>query len=453
MRTFLTIWVGQVISVLGSGLTNFALGVWIFQQTGEATPFALTVLFGNLPQVLLSPLAGALIDRWNRRLVLIVADTGSALTTFGAFLLLLNGELQVWHIFIIAAVGSVFQGFQEPAYMASITMLVPKEQLGRASGMVQMGQALTSLISPLLAGFLFVAIGLEGIILVDFATFFFAIGALLFVRIPQPKSSVESAEGEKPSVWQDAAYGWRYVRERQGLFGLLWYFAMVNFFLNFSSVLAPPMILSFADADALGLVQAAGGLGMLLGSIIMSAWGGPKRAILGVIGFISLIGVGFLIMGLQASILVISAGIFIGLFAIPIAAGTSQVIFQRKVAPDVQGRVFAIRAMISRSMMPLAFLLAGPLADRVFIPMLSPGGGLSDSIFAALVGVGAGRGIGLLFVFSGAFVVLVSILAFANPRIRNVESELPDLLPEDEEESDAVEENVSIDATLFPSES
>ncbi|MBN2145788.1 MAG: MFS transporter [Anaerolineales bacterium] len=428
MRTFLIIWIGQVISMLGSGLTGFALGVWIYDQTGQATPFALTVLFGNLPRLLLSPLAGSLADRWNRRWLMILSDTGNALITLAAAVLLFNSTLQIWHIYLIALLGSVCSAFQEPAYTASIAMLVPHKDLGRANGLMSTGQALESLVTPLVAGFLFVAIGLRGIILIDFITYFFAIGALLYVHIPQPAQAPQ----EKPTrnqIWDDTVFGWNYLRRRSGLFGLLLYFAMVNFSLNFAAVLLGPLVLSVHQASVLGLAQMAMGVGMLAGGILMSAWGGPKRRIRGVIGFIILSGCGLALTGLRSPAIFPILGLSIMLFAVPLASGSSQAIFQTKIAPEVQGRVFAIRSMISRSMMPLAFLLAGPLADYIFEPLMKSGGALAASPFGALLGTGPGRGVGLMFVFAGLTTILVSAVVALNPRIRRVEEELPDMLP------------------------
>lgn len=430
MKTFYTIWIGQLISMLGSGLTSFALGVWIFSETGQATPFALTVLFGNLPRTLLAPIAGAIADRWNRRLLMILADCGNALVTLGVVLLLSVGKLEIWHIYVIAFLGSIFAAFQEPAYTASIAMLVPKAQLPRASGLMQMGQAIEMLISPVLAGILFVAIGLQGIILIDFVTFFFAVGALLVVHIPQPEPTHHSSS-QKMSFWHDMGYGWRYLHARPGLFGLVWYYALVNFFLNLASVLTGPLVLSFNSASALGVVQAASGVGMLAGSIVISAWGGPKeRRIRAVIGFISLMAVGLVLVGIRPNLFFICAGLFTLLFGAPLATAPSQAIFQTKVEPAVQGRVFAARSMVSRSTLPLAFLSAGLLADNLFGPLMNEGGELAKTAVGTLLGVGPGRGIGLMFVASGLILLFASIAAYANPRIRNVENELPDVLPD-----------------------
>jgi len=428
MKTFFIIWLGQLVSQLGSGLTSFALGVWIFDKTGQATPFALTVLFGSLPQVFLLPVAGTLADRWNRRRVMILADTGNALVTLAIAILLVWGDLQVWQIYLMAAMGSVFSAFQEPAYSASVTMLVPKKDLGRANGMLQTSQAVTTITTPLIAGILFVAIGLQGIIIIDFVTYFFAIGALIFVHIPQPILKTEDSH-QKPSVLGDAAFGWNFLRRRPGLFGLLWYYAMVNFLLNWSGVLLAPMILSRHPASTLGTIQMVFGIGMLAGSVVMSTWGGPKRRIPAVFSFIMLGMVGVIMTGITANPVFIGAGLFLLMFSVPVASGNSQAVFQTKIAPDIQGRVFAIRGMIARSIMPIAFLSAGPLADHVFEPLLREGGLLFNSFIGDLLGTGPGRGIGLMLVLSGLIVIIVSMIFYANPRIRNVEKELPDEIP------------------------
>lgn len=442
MRTFLIIWLGELISIVGSGMTGFALGVWIFQKTGEATPFALTVLFANLPRVLLLPLAGTLADRWNRRWLMILADTGTALTTLAMVILLSLGTLEIWHIYLLVTLSSVFGAFQEPAYRASITMLVPKEHLGRASGMMSAGDAISALVAPLLGGMLFGIIGMSGIVIIDFVTYFFAVGALLFVRIPQPAVSAE--EKDKPrSMRADMAFAWNYLVQRPGLFWMVWYFALVNFLFNLVMVLNGPLVLSIADAQVYGLIQVVSGAGMLAGSIVMGAWGGPKRRVIGICGFIALSAVGLVIMGLQPSPWLIGAGLFVMLFGVPIGSGSSAAISQTKIEPSVQGRVFAMRGMISQSMMPVAFLIAGPLADNVFGPLMAEGGALAP-VLGPILGVGAGRGIGLMFVGAGLLLLIATALAWGNRHIRNVETELPDVkvVAQGEEESAPVGEVV-----------
>ena len=442
MKTFLVIWVGQMVSIIGSGLTGFALSVWMYEQTGQATPIALNALFFNLPRVILSPIAGSVADRYNRRVILILADTGAALSTLAVAIILFSGNLEVWHIYLTTALSSAFSAFQEPAYRASITMLVPKKDLARAGGIQQIGFAIQTILTPLIASVLYLAIGLEGVILIDFATFFVAIGILLVVRIPQPKATTVIEEGgEKNSMWQDSLFGWRYLRKQPGLFGLLWYYAVVNFFLSLSGILMIPLVLSYGAATDIGIIQMAGGAAMLIGGLLMGVWGGPKsRLIWGVVLAIAMSGFGYFMAGLRPLTWLIGAAQFVILFFIPISAAMSQAVWQKKVAPDIQGRVFAIRAMIAYMIIPLANLVAGPLADHVFEPLLQEGGALSGTFVAGVVGVGAGRGIALIFIISAFSLWISSTYAFANPRIRNLEEEIPDAIPDELEEIEEVQD-------------
>lgn len=428
MRPFLQIWAGQFISILGSGLTNFALAVWIYEKTGQATPFAVTVLLGNIPSILLAPLAGSLADRWNRKAIMLLADSGSALLTLVTFLLLTYGDLQVWMIYLMAVGYSLLGSFQEPAYTSSITMLVPKEQLARASGIGQLASALERLVTPLLAGFLFVSIGFKGIVLIDFITYFAALATLLATPVPQPPRFLVDTDQEKSNWRQDAIFGWSYLKERRGLFGLLWYYASVNFFLNFSTVLLGPMILAAYTAREYGVIQMMIGAGILTGSLILSVWGGPKnRRIPYVIGFIAASAVGLAAAGLGPSPWVIGGGFLFMMVNIPLASGISQAVFQTKVAPEVQGRVFAVRSMLARAVTPLAFALAGPLADQVLGPLMAPKGWLGMGFVGSLLGTGPGRGIAFGFVISGIALLFISLFVFLNPQIRLLEDELPDI--------------------------
>lgn len=293
--------------------------------------------------------------------------------------------------------------------------------------MLQLSQALEMIITPIIAGILFIAIGLSGILVIDFVTFLFAVGALFVIRIPQPEWTEHA---DKPSsIWADALFGWNYLKARPGLFGLLWYFAMVNFLLNWAGVLTGPMILSRFPASTLGTVQMVVGIGMLAGGILSSVWAGPKRKITAVIGYIGLAMLGMLFAGLQPSPYFAGGGLFWLMMFVPLASSSSQAVFQAKVAPDLQGRVFSIRSMISRSVMPLSYLLAGPLADRVFGPLMDVNGAWANTFLGSLLHTGAGRGIGLMFVISALGGILVTLIAYANSHIRNIEDELPDVLP------------------------
>ncbi len=429
MRTFTTIWIGQLVSLLGSGLTGFALGVWIYSQTGKATPFAMTVLFSSLPPVLLGPWVGSIADRYSRKKIILLADSGAALVTLVALILLMAGKLQIWNIYLIALAGSTFSAFQEPAFSASVVMLVPKKDLQRANGMAQMSNALGNLISPILGGLLFGLIGLKGVILIDFITYFAALFTMLFSVIPQPPVPEVVA---KESSWNNAMAGWRFLRIHSGLLGLVLFFAVVNFMLNFASVLTGPLVLSTSSSQVLGIVYSVSGLGMLAGSLVLSIWGGPKRnKIRFILSLIFLNSIGLGMIGLSSNPILISVGFFIMLFFVPIVSGTNQSIFQVKIPPDLQGRVYAMMSMISRSIMPLAFLTAGPLADYVFEPMMQPDGLLANSIIAGLIGSGPGRGIGLLFLICMLGEMIAIAVVWGNRKIRNIENDMPDVVFEE----------------------
>lgn len=429
MQTFTVIWLGQFVSLVGSGLTGFALGVWIFLETGSITQFVLVSVFASVSRLAVAPFAGALVDRWDRRTAMILSDSAAALRTLVIAVLLYMGSLEVWHIYIAATVNSIFGAFQFPAYAAATTLLVPKKHFARASGMVQSAEAASQILSPAIAGFLIVTIEIWGVLALDLATFLFALSTLAVIRIPKPGPTADGMAG-KGSLLKEAVYGWSYIRSRPGLFALLLFFAGINFTYAFFVVLFTPMVLSFASPAILGTIQSAGGIGMLVGGLTLSAWGGPKRRVSGVVGFASLVGGAVILSGLRPDALVIAAGNFAAFFALPIVNGCSQAIWQAKTAPDVQGRVFSVRAMIAWSMTPFSYLLAGRLADSVFEPLMAADGSLSQSV-GKVIGVGPGRGIGLLFVVMGTFMILVAVVSYLYPRLRFVEDELPDAVGEE----------------------
>lgn len=427
---FATVWFGQVVSTIGSVLSGFALGVWIFQSSGgSVTRFTLLAFFMFLPTALLSPVAGALVDRWDRRWAMMLSDVGSGLCTLVLALLLWQDRLEIWHIYLLSAVSSSFNTLQWPAFSAATTLLVPKRHLGRASGMVQSGMALSQIAAPALAGVLVATIGPANVLLIDFATFLFALLTLMFVRIPRPEVSEEGATG-RGSLLREAWWGWRFVRERPGLLSLLVLFAATNLCMIMLQVLVPPLVLGFTTADVLGFVLTVAGVGMLAGSVVMSLWGGPPRKVYGIYIPLAVQGAILLLGGLRPDAVLIASVAFIFLFMMPIILGCSQAIWQVKVLPDLQGRVFAVRRMVTASTLPLASLLAGPLADRVFEPMMAPGGLLAGSL-GRILGVGKGRGIGLLFMVLGVLTLLIVALAWRFPRLRNVETELPDVVKDE----------------------
>ncbi|MHB1317634.1 MAG: MFS transporter [Anaerolineae bacterium] len=427
MRAFTIIWAGQLVSLIGSGLSGFALGVYLFQLTGAATQLALSMVAASLPNLLLLPFAGTLVDRWDRRTVLILSDTGAALVTLGLWALLATGQLQVWHVYLGNAITSALGAFQRPAYMGIPSLLVPAEQYGRVSGMMQLADAASAIVAPLIAGFMIVAIRIQGVFLVDLGTFLFAAGMLFLVQIPNPRRQT-GGEAERPSLLRQAAFGWRYVWARRGLLGMVSLFALVNFSLGFYSALFAPLVLSIYGAEVLGTLFSVGGAAMLAGSLAMSAWGGTRRRVYTVLAGISVAGLGIALAGLRPNVLTIGAGNLLLFLAVPFANAASQAIWLAKVPADVQGRVFAIRLMIASCITPLAYLLAGPLADRVAEPLMAEGGALASTL-GRILGTGSGRGIGLILVVTGLAGAAAPLLALFVRPVRRVELELPDAEP------------------------
>jgi DHA3 family macrolide efflux protein-like MFS transporter len=424
MQTFLFVWLGQVVSLTGSSMTGFALGVWVYQQTGSATYFALILLFNMLPKAIVAPAAGIVADRWDRRWIMIGADLGAGMTTVLTALLFASGQLAIWHIYLFTALNASFSALQGPAAGASVTQLVPKSQFGRASGLMQLGQGIGQIAAPVLAGVLITIVGLQGVLLIDMATFLFAVSIMLLVRFPRMENR-DDVPPAKPSWVSELGEAWRYLVDRPGLMGLIVIFALVNFFVGIAEAVLTPMILNFATADTLGLIMSIGGLGMLIGSVVMSVWGGGRRKIYAAFGAYALLGVGVLLAGVAPSIPLVATAIFLAFLCLPTVMSASQAILQVKVAPNIQGRVFALRMMLNTISFAIAFLIGGLLADQVFEPLLATNGYLAGNV-GLLIGTGPGRGMGLMFIVMGVLSVLTAISAFMYPRVRRVEIELPD---------------------------
>jgi MFS family permease len=427
MRAFTIVWLGQVVSLIGTAMTQFAITIWAWEQTGDALALAGVAAFSFGPAVLFSPIAGALVDRSNRKLVMMISDIAAGITTIALFLLYSSGQLQIWHLFVAGAIEGTFQAFQWPAYSAAISMMIPKEQYARANGMMSLAESGSGILAPVLAGALYVAIRLDGIMLLDIVTFLVAIGALLIVHIPQPPVTAEGRAGQG-SFWREVIYGFQYILERRSLLGLQLMFFCANLTGSFFFTLLAPMILSRTanSTTTLGLILGIASAGGVAGSLLLTAWGGPKRRVHGVLIGMILTGLlGEMLMGIGQTLVIWSVAAFFSSFFIPILNGSNQAIWQAKVAPDVQGRVFATRRFIAQVSGPPAALLAGFLADAVFEPAMQPGGSLAP-VLGGLVGVGPGSGIALMLILSGLAGALAALAGYAFPVIRNAEDLLPD---------------------------
>lgn len=427
MTAFLVIWFGQIVSMLASGMTHFALTIWMYQQTESATAMGLMQVFFITPFLLMTPIAGVMIDRYNRKLMMMLSDFAAILATGMIFALYALGQLEFWHLYIAAAINGIGNTFQWPAYSAAISTMIPKEQLGRANGLMSLMEAGPGVVAPLLAGALLPVIGLTGILAVDVATFFFAVGALAVVYIPQPHQSEEGRRAQG-SLLKEAAFGFRYIFTRPSLLGLQMIFFFGNLFSGIAFTVIAPMVLARTNQNSLifGSVETAGAVGAVLGGVIMSTWGGFKRRVHGVLGGWMYTGVvGISILGLKFGLPVWIGGMALGALAIPLVNASNQAIWQSKVAPDLQGRVFSARRLIAWFTNPISPIIGGTLADFVFEPALRTDSLLASS-FGWLVGTGPGAGMGLLIVFCGLMISLVGFCGYLIPSIRDVEDRLPD---------------------------
>ncbi len=430
-KVFLTIWFGQLVSTLGSGLTNFGIAVWLVQHAthDKATAFSLSALSATLPAVLFGSFAGSLVDRWDRRKAMIVSAVGSGFASFILAVLVLLGALNRWEIYAMMALSSAFATFTWPAISAIVSKLVENKHLGRANAMLQFNEAVSMVFAPALAATIIAIAGgnsLEWLVVLDVVSFIVAIVALLLAKTPVLDRAPVT---EHPPLLQSVAEGFSFIFERKGLLGLLTFFLVINFTLPFAFTLFTPLVLSFFNATALGAVQSLGGIGMIVGTIGMSIWGGPKRRIYGVLGFGAAACSMSCLIGFPPSVPLYIASLWLMMMLFPVVNASSQAIWMRKTPNDMQGRIFAARRVIGSFMSPVALAISGPLADRVFGPAMMPGGALSGSL-GQIFGVGPGAGIRLLFVVMGILSTATALIWMLNPHIRNVETELPDAVNE-----------------------
>lgn len=428
MAAFIIIWITQFLSVMTSTMSHFALSIFMYQQTESATAMGLLQVFFITPFLLISPLAGVMVDRYSRKLMMALSDIAAGVATVFILVMSAAGQLEFWHLYIAAVLNGVGNAFQWPAYSAAISTMVPKEQLGRVNGMMSLIEAGPGVIAPLLAGVLLPIIGLTGVLVFDVVTFGIAVLALMLVFIPNPERTVEGAEGQG-SMLKEAAYGFKYIFARPSLLGLQLTFFTGNLFAGIAGTLVAPMILARTNSDSLifGSVQTAGAVGGIIGGIIMSAWGGTKKKVHGVLIGWFLSGLfGMVLFGLGSTLWwwAISTALYIGL--IPWVNGSNQAIWQAKVAPDVQGRVFSARRLIAWFTNPISPIIAGTLADFVLEPAMRSAESPLAQTFGGLVGTGIGSGMSLLIIFCGAAAMLVGLAGYFVPAIRNAEDILPD---------------------------
>lgn len=396
LTPFLTMWGGQTVSLIGSHIAQFALVWWLTELTGSATVLATATLVAMLPQVLLGPIAGAYVDRWNRRLVMIVADSVIALVALGLAYLFWQDVIQIWHVYIVMFIRSIGGSFHWPAMQASTTLMVPEKHLTRVAGFNQTLQGALNIIGPPLGALLLAILPLYSILLIDVGTALFAIISLLFIFIPQPEraptpseTDITSVKTKARSVWSDVGEGLRYIWGWPGIVLVLLMAMVINFILTPAFSLMPLLVTQHFKGGPvqLGWLESSWGAGVVLGGLFLGVWGGFRRRIYTSLMGLMLMGVGILLLGLTPSAvfwLAIGA-IFTAGFMNPITNGPFFALLQATVAPEMQGRVFTVVASLSTAITPLSLAIAGPVADLVGVRSWYMVGGLA----CILMGVGA----------------------------------------------------------------
>ena len=398
---FFTIWIGQTFSLIGSGLVQFALVWWLTQSTGSATVLATATLVAILPGVLLGPFAGALVDRWNRRVVMMVADGFIALATLGLAYLYSIGAMQVWHVYVIMALRAIGGSFHWPAMQASTSLMVPKEHLSRVAGLNQTIQGALNIVCPPLGALLLGVLPLHSIMMIDVTTAALAILPLFFVHIPQPQRTapVAWAEGNKPSLWDDVREGLRYIWNWPGVMAMLVMATVINFLFNPAFSLMPILVTKHFGGQAMQLawIDSAWGIGVVVGGLTLSVWGGFRRRILTTLVGLVGMGLGTLVIGLSPATAfeLALAGMLLAGFMNPITNGPTFAVIQSVVAPEMQGRVFTVIGSLTAAMSPLGMAIAGPVADAF--------------------------GVQVWFVMGGVVCVLMGLSAFFIPAIVHLE--------------------------------
>lgn len=434
MKGLIVIWLGQIVSGIASSIMAVALPIWVFGLTGSGTAVGLLEFFFFSSYLLFTLFAGVLIDRYNRKMMMLVYDFLS-LSAMAILLVLQSaGSLDVWHLYVAAVFQGVGFAFQSPSYSAAISTMIPKKEFIRANGLMSLLNDGPEIFGPLLAGSLYLVVGLNGILALNVLAFVFSIGALLFVDVPAPpaQQSTDTDVSQKKMLKQ-TLYGIRYIFRRPGLLGLQLIFFMGNLFsgIALSTAALFPMILlrTGNDAEVVGIIQSVGALMAFIGGIYLTAWGGIKRPVHAILGGWMLSSlIGLTVLGLGQTFLIWLIAIAINAVFEPIVNVSMDSFLQTKIPPDRQGRVFTASDFLSQALIPFTPLLAGLFGDRIFEPAMQEGGSLVNT-FGWLVGTGPGAGFALLILLCGIGGSLNGLSGFIVKEIRNLDRQMPDYRP------------------------
>lgn len=415
-KKFLIVWLGQLISSIGSGLTAFALGIYIFNRTHSAANYSFIVLAAFLPSFLLKPIGGTLADRFDRRLMMIIGDFGSAIGLVFILFMMYSGNGNLWVLYTGAALSSVFVALQNPAYKASITDLLSEEEFAKASGLMQLAESSKFLASPIIAGFLLTIWDIKNILVIDILTFVIAAGAVLIV-----KKQSENVKEEKISSGFITEFkeGFRYTFSNKALFILLLIVSLITLYVGLMQGLFAPMLLALTGPEKVGVMQTVMASGMLVSSFAISIFSKSQKQLKILFVSLAVAGIFFALIGTSTNIYFIVASGFLFFLFLPFIHTALDVLIRKNVNNEIQGRVWSIVSIISQIGMVIAFSTGGLAADYIFNPLLKQGGALSNSL-GLIIGTGEGRGIAFMFICAGVFMTATAFLIKTSKELRKL---------------------------------
>lgn len=402
-------------------MTNFAITIWAWQVTGQATPLSLILFFVQTPRVVASSFAGVLVDRYSRKLLMMVGDLIAGISTIAILLLFLTNNLQIWHLYCTAAVNSLFGFIQGLAYSTSLSLLVPPQQYNRATALNSVQMSGAFILAPALAGGLYPVIGLKGILIIDLVTFVVAIATLSIVTIPQPDRD-EADRQNITHIKRELSFGWYYLLKHRSLLAILGFLLITNFIDSFNFAILPAMVLARSNDDPTvwGKLLTTFGIGGVLGAATMSIWNLPKRRINGLLLGNAVWKGGLILLSVMQSMVGKLIAAVVSGFCSPFPNSSSQGIWMSQVSPEIQGRVFAARDLIAGIATPLGAAIAGALVDNYFEPAMQTDN-LLARLFSGIFGSNSGAGMAVAIALLSACGVAIALTGYAFPLLRKIE--------------------------------
>ena len=420
MKEFITIWMGQLISSIGSGMTAFAVSIYVYQSTGSATLVSLATLLAFLPTILLNPVGGVLADRYDRRLMMILGDSLSALGLLFMLISIQTGHRGIMPIFIGVTINSVFVSLLEPAYRATVTDIISEENYAKASGLVQIAGSSKYLISPFIAGLILTVSDIRAILIFDIATIIITAFAVASVK---KRIGIVKPTNDNFNFFKEFQAGVNSITRDKGVRSLVILMTFMCFFIAFIQTLMTPMILAFADTKTLGIMESVSAVGMLIGSVVIGILNIKKNYSKILMVSLMIAGIFMALTGTTTNITFIVVSCFLFFTALPFVNTCADVLIRMRIPNDVQGRAWGIISVITQSGFVMAYAVCGALADYVFDPMFMEGGIFAGNI-GQLIGTGEGRGIGFMLIIAGIIMFVFAFIFSSKKNIYEIEGSI-----------------------------